>query len=432
MNENKKSIQREKSFKTIDDFLNKKVISQKSSKKENIKLISNTFKKDIAYKIIHLWMGLNILNKDSLYYKEDVAYFVDCEEISEKIGNSQVYRTENDEKYVFKEKIKINNIIGSLSFSKNFIKNNEQYIFKGNKLFTSIRIFVEEYIENILIYLFIFYIVSELLYISYVFYFKELYGLAYPIVLFFYIIFFIFKSSFSDILLKNKNLGLLLFFNIVVFIVLNSIEIDSQKYYFILSSILIVSWYFIIETCEEKNDNVNLIFLVSIILMSVLLLKNFYELFFISIIILIFGEKETNNNWDDDKWDEIWGLFVFSLVAIFFIFIPYSIFQDTFKEKKSDKHIIAKLKEKKVEKTMPSSVLKDVVEEDFISNEEELIECKYYMTTAKLNIRERPTTLYSKIKGQLKKFQQVCVIDKKDNWYFIRDRGWVFKKYLKN
>ena len=55
--------------------------------------------------------------------------------------------------------------------------------------------------------------------------------------------------------------------------------------------------------------------------------------------------------------------------------------------------------------------------------------CTYYIATAKLKVRQGPAQ-YEDEKGIILKSEKVCITKKNNSWYYVKDRGWVYKKYL--
>jgi len=96
-------LRRKDNFAPIYQFLLKNGLDNNASKDDIVEFVTDKYSKDIAQNILDLWFAKNDDNTSSIYYEEDVAFAVACENLLEKMNSSlDIYRY-NNEKLNYKE-----------------------------------------------------------------------------------------------------------------------------------------------------------------------------------------------------------------------------------------------------------------------------------------------------------------------------------------
>ncbi len=99
-------IERTKAFKPIYTFLISNGITEYMKKVDIISKICYKYKPDFAKKVLDLWFSVDSDNRLGVYYKQDVAFSVDCEELNERVeANDDIFLSDHDTPLVYKEKI---------------------------------------------------------------------------------------------------------------------------------------------------------------------------------------------------------------------------------------------------------------------------------------------------------------------------------------
>ena len=105
---NKHHMERKKAFGPIYSFLLSQGMKEYLQKQEVISYVCKKYTPSFAQKVLDLWFGVDPDNKINIYYQQDVAYRVDCEEVVEKIEtNNEILRTDHDTAFLYKEKFKL-------------------------------------------------------------------------------------------------------------------------------------------------------------------------------------------------------------------------------------------------------------------------------------------------------------------------------------
>ena len=93
-------MERKKAFQKIRVFLKGNGFKAGMNKSDMIKYICTRYTPVIAQKLLDLVFGEDPYNTTSIYYKQDLAYSIDCEELTERLKNlDEVFRNNNDPLY---------------------------------------------------------------------------------------------------------------------------------------------------------------------------------------------------------------------------------------------------------------------------------------------------------------------------------------------
>lgn len=394
--------ERKEAFKPIYAFLCANGITDKMNKTEIISNICNKFKPDFAQKILDLWFAIDPNNKMNVYYNQDLAFNVDCEDLIEKIdAKNEIYLSLHDNPLQYKEKIDTKKILITGV--------------KKSKKFLALKSLIYTVIVLLIIHM---------------------------------------SQSYYQSSIENKNIKLASIISIIVLSILlltrivNIIEkwlriykFGFKNYFYLIFFILFVVYIFIL-----LSDTLDSIIYFYVLIVTIAIVT-------ISTIFLISDIGYKCLSWCVNAMLVLIGLIVtilkYAVPLLFFILIIKSCITDrSLKEKYTVEPI--KIQKEKIEKTSKQNVQVSIEKKVYKSKvmgvddniksshklknmnknfEKKVPSCTYYYTTSNVRIR-RNASRNSAILGTIKKSTKVCIVKNLNSWKYVQNKGWIYGKFL--
>lgn len=396
----KHHIERKKAFKPIQTFLFSDGITEHMTKAEIISNICNKYKSDFAQKILDLWVGVDPYNKASIYYNQDVAFSVNCEELLERLEvKDEIYRSELDTPFIYKEKVDTKKVLLKV------VKQSKKYL-----------------VLKTFIYMFILFLIVHMGYSYYQVPEQDM-NMKFASIISIIILSALLLSQVNKILEEWSIIhgsGREIFYSYLILIVGLSAMfyshnkiIDPSIYFYATTTIIaLVTLIFVL-----LNSGVVGTFLYrSIIITEKLINLMKYVIPFI-FLVLILNLCTSRNHTQDNESENI------------------------VKKEYTENKKKTTINEKRVG---TSTVNPEIRKASTVNHEMEKIptkirtresvksqveSCSYYFTTATVNLRSN-SSKSSTIRGKIKKSKKVCVTRTYDSWKYINNKGWVYSKYL--
>jgi len=372
---------RRKIFEPIYYFLKENGMRKEMSREETIEHITDKYNPVFAQKVLDLWFALDKENITNIYYGQDIAFEVACEDIWEQIERKDsVYRLSHDTPLEYKEQVNTKKVIFEA------VKRSKRFLMFKSFLYLAIILLMG--------------------YLSYLYY---------------------------EIPEKQTDIN---------FVAIGAIGILSVFLLFRVNSIL-TKWAVFVGTPMQKVFSYLILLLAVFLLVYLFKISKEHDLrFFVlnfmvvsmAVILLATVNSRKIKSFFGDLKDLLFNVlkivFVLGILVVIVSLFGKACSREKNNHEKRHEHTVSKTVHKKYKKAVtPQRVQHSNTVKRKESAGVSTKSCQFYVSTSALKVRSGASKSASSI-GTIPKHKKVCVLQKKNGWMYVKNNGWVYGRYL--